>query len=97
MRSVVICAASAFYRSSIGKNKNSTLGRLFNPLFSVPPSITSITPVQRSFLSSLDHNNFIEVEDYHNPTGLSKSGYPETMSSGVSILHSQVMNIHSSV
>ena len=98
MRSVALSAVSAFVRSTIGGDANITLNRIFNPMYDLPNRVTSITPAQRSYTSSLNYDDVLEVEDFSQPSGIGKFPglVPETMSASVSVKHSRVFNSHNS-
>lgn len=82
-------AMASFFMGNVGEAHDPALNAVFDPILALPPSLGTITRVDRGFTLSPDQNVTLRLEDFVNPTGTSTYGLPN-QSSGLSMLHTVV-------
>src|SRR5262249_21220157 len=90
-RQTGLVAAMAFFRANVGPSADPTFNENFDPLFTLPPVITAITRVDRSFTPSPNSGVTTVFEDFDQPTGINTHGVPNNASI-VTITHDVVPN-----
>jgi hypothetical protein len=66
-------AMTSLFQGSVGKT-SSTPRRVFNPLYALPSSVSSITRVDRGYTSAADADVSLMLEDFLAPTGYNSYG-----------------------
>jgi hypothetical protein len=90
-----MASALAFFRAHVGANKNPEFANIFNPQFSLPPSLANVTRVDRGYTDSPNSSVTEVFEDFDQPTGFNTSGFTND-ASNITITHDGIAN-HSSV
>ncbi|WP_375764880.1 hypothetical protein NR798_24490 [Archangium gephyra] len=70
----------AFFLANVGQNRDESWDRLFDPQFPLPPSLATITRVDRGMTATADEEATLRLEDFLGPTGLGMSGVPNEAS-----------------
>eukprot|EP00211_Chloroparvula_japonica_P004180 CAMPEP_0119123046 /NCGR_PEP_ID=MMETSP1310-20130426/3111_1 /TAXON_ID=464262 /ORGANISM="Genus nov. species nov., Strain RCC2339" /LENGTH=630 /DNA_ID=CAMNT_0007112789 /DNA_START=189 /DNA_END=2081 /DNA_ORIENTATION=+ len=92
MRTVVLNAFLAFFRSTLAPTPNATLLQNFSPLYDTPASVAAVTVVSKSYVPSLARDDVLDVEGFLSPTGFSQQGQPEGLQGSVQTNHSRIFN-----
>lgn len=71
---VALASVPAFFRSRLGTNVDAVYNQNFNPLDSLPETVTAITQVDRDFTPSPGASETLVIEDFDKQTGLNTSG-----------------------
>lgn len=77
---VAAAQLSAFMLANVGADKNPSMGRMFDPSFAYPPSLASVTRVDRAHLYTFDRVYSAVVDDFDQATGTSSTGKPNQAS-----------------
>lgn len=64
-------AILAFFRSHMGRDANADFVNLFNPSFTAPKKLASLTRLERSFSESARRRDTVIIDDFSRPAGLS--------------------------
>lgn len=78
----------SFFRSHVGAQAPD-LATVFNPLYSVPDSLTTITPVDRTYIISPNASSVSRMETFQGANGVGSSGIAEDIQS-VTVAHTSV-------
>lgn len=95
-RTTGMASILAFIRGNAGLQANPTFNQNFNPLFQLPPVVTSVTRVDRGYTPTPSSTNTAVAEDFDQPDGIGQYGLPTESSGGVTVTHGPVPR-HSSV
>jgi hypothetical protein len=68
-QSIAIASVGAFFRSHVGSHRIPEFARNFDPQYSVPKSVLSITRIQRDHIPSFDVSVEARLEDFDQATG----------------------------
>lgn len=79
-----ISVATAFFLANVGTNRDARFIGHFDSQWSLPKSVTSITRIDRDFVSTFDQVFDLRVDDFDKATGQSSSGVAHE-AKGVSI------------
>lgn len=90
-RQTGLASVLAFFRGNVGPQADPTFNQNFNPLFELPPVVTSITRVDRGFTDSPNSAITTPIEDFDQPTGVSTYGFLND-ASNITITHGSVPN-----
>jgi hypothetical protein len=71
---IAAIAIPAFFRATVGRDKQPELARLFNPGYPLPASLAHLTRIERSYSSSASPATVLPVEEFTLPTGQNSEG-----------------------
>lgn len=85
-RQTALASALAFFRGNVGPNADSSFNQNFDPQFTLPPVVTSVTRVDRAFIDSPNSGFSTVFEDFDRVTGTNSSGAAND-ASNITITH----------
>lgn len=85
---VALESVSAFFRAHVGRHTVAALAENFDPTYSVPKSVTSITRIQRDHIATADVAFAARVEEFDQATGTNSNDVPNA-ANGIQIEHEQ--------
>lgn len=85
-QSVALQSMTAFFRSHVGPERDSTLAKQFDPAYSLPSGLTVKTKIDRDYIAGLSLKDVVLVEDFTSPTGKNPAG-PNNIANGIKIEH----------
>lgn len=83
-QTIAATVLSAFMLANVGADKKSEMGRLFDPSYLVPNSLTSITRIDRDHVYTFDRTYSSVVDDFDQATGTS-SNHKTNLANGIKI------------
>jgi hypothetical protein len=83
---IALASVPAFFRSRLGAKLDPTFNQNFNPLKTLPATVTKVTQVDRDFTPSPGASENKIVDDFEQETGVNSSGY-KNQSSQIDITH----------
>lgn len=85
-KKIALASVTSFFRSRLGTDANATFNRHFNPLDSLPTTVTDLTQIDRDFTPSPAASEFMLMDDFDKETGTSSSGH-KNLASQITIKH----------
>jgi hypothetical protein len=85
-RATALHSVVPFFRGQVGRTATPSLAALFDPLTSLPTSISSVTRVDRGYTDTPDRTVELRFEDFEKPTGTSSYGQTN-QAQGITIEH----------
>ena len=82
-------AMLAFFRGTVGEDKDPALLDLFDPGRPLPGWLARLTRFERGYSSSASRHTILPIEDFTNPTGQNSNG-PANLSANVTLTHDLV-------
>jgi hypothetical protein len=81
---IAMLSLSSFMLANVGTERNTSMGQMFDPSYSVPQALTAITRVDRDNVYTIDRTYDVVVDDFDNASGVSSSRKPN-LANGVTV------------
>ncbi|CAN5399007.1 hypothetical protein BH10BDE1_BH10BDE1_19850 [soil metagenome] len=85
-QSIANQSMTAFFLSHVGEDRMPDLAQNFDPAYTLPNAVTSITNVDRDFVPGYELVKVLRVDDFTSPTGENPAG-PKNVISNVQVTH----------